>query len=240
MHELIYLSQSKLRQFMKTPGPLVVKQAIGEFRAPFVSGQISIEGYDEKWTAAYRRLSQVKKSMETSDRAPRWYEDDQVEPGEWVEFESSMVYAVIQNQGQSLLFFTQAICANRDTGLLLYGSPNNLLSNEPTTPASMDVLDSTVDSLARFIRGLIRTQESDLIGASGEWLHNGAIAILDQMRGPLIASAYVEGWARVITMSDSPGERIEDTEHRLDGQYSQNLPERILIASPLYVQYSTR
>jgi hypothetical protein len=95
MRELVYLSQRKLAQFRST-------QRSGGFwrrittigaKAPMGMGEVSFTLADAK--SASPDLERVLKQVQLS---AKWYEDEDVSPGEWVQFEALMNFAVIESK----------------------------------------------------------------------------------------------------------------------------------------------
>jgi hypothetical protein len=230
VEELIYLSGTKLQQFSSAkPGRFRLKEVSGELRIPFASGRVSVDGTRDHITAKVRRLEEVKRAMEASQRVPLWFQDDQAEPGDWVEFEFQARYAVIEAGAKRLFFLKQDVGAR---GLmLLYGSPRNLLGHKPSSINPSGWLDSTAASLRILFEAL--TAELDpSTPANPQWHTAGVRSVLSILDQPLTAQAYVEGWARLIGRVD------------IDRKYSKGDPlkndDNVLIASPLYIRHADR
>lgn len=130
MRELIYVSQAKLRQLVPDlPGGAGrLRDVEGEVKTPlggFKVGKAAGEGGPG--------LARVVAALEASPRAPRWFADPEVRPGNWVHFEAPLSYAVTG----SVTFFLDNTTPSAvyPTGgrlrLLLHGSEEHLVGVPP-------------------------------------------------------------------------------------------------------------
>lgn len=207
---------------MSDPGRLEIQAATLNLTLPGAHTTLNVARKGTGQTDAYQRLETVKRALDSSSRSPRWFEDEDVRAGDWVQFDVPVTYAVIDSGAGRQLFFAQTRNPVRPLTLLLYGSELNLLASDLPEHRA-DALASTVDNLSTVIRGLADSPESSLIGACDGWLRRGVLEVLNRLDGPLVAGAHVEGWARAVTTVplDAP-------------------PAQVLIATPLYVRYAGR
>lgn len=130
MRELIYVSQAKLRQLMPDlPGRSGrLRDMEGEVKTPLGGFKV---GKAVRETGP--GLARVVAALEASPRAPKWFADPEVRPGNWVHFEAPLSYAVTG----SVTFFldSAASSAAYPTGgrlrLLLHGSQEHLVGAPP-------------------------------------------------------------------------------------------------------------
>lgn len=218
MDELIYLSPGKLAQFSRTKGSRFgIKEITGRLPTPIGSAELTVTGATDDLRATIRRLNEVKRALEQSGRAPRWFEDDGVEPGDWIEFEFTARYGEIAESEQTLFFVVQSECSA--VRLVLYGSPHNRVGR----PAGADAgfWGSEIGYLTSFLDLLAAADRRAASFTDSDHVRRGLETVLAELSRPFVASAYVEGWARaVVTVGTEPS--------------------RTIIATPLYVRHFAR
>jgi hypothetical protein len=120
MRELVYLSEGKLREFRQERRRGFRVREIG---VPGV-GQVGIE------QPADSHLDDV---IDHLGGIARWYEEDGLTPGEWVQFETAMSYVVLEFEDLwPILLFAEA---PGDRRLVLHGSPEHLIG-APAPPTT--------------------------------------------------------------------------------------------------------
>ncbi|MFL6120910.1 SAVMC3_10250 family protein, partial [Actinophytocola sp.] len=120
MRELIYLSERKLAEFRPQRRRWFRVREIG---VPGV-GQVGIE------QPADSHLDEV---IDHLSGIARWYQEDGLGPGEWVQFETAMSYLVLELEDlPPILVFAEAPGGRR---LILHGSPEHLIG-APAPPAA--------------------------------------------------------------------------------------------------------
>lgn len=130
MRELIYVSQAKLRQLVPDlPGRSGrLRDVEGEVKTPLGGFKV---GKAARETGP--GLARVVAALEASPRAPKWFADPEVRPGQWVHFEAPLSYAVTG----SVTFFLDSTTPSTayPTGgrlrLLLHGSEEHLVGAPP-------------------------------------------------------------------------------------------------------------
>lgn len=124
MRELIYLSERKLREFRQERRRGFRVREIG---VPGV-GQVGIEQHDDS------HLDEVADHLAG---IARWYEEDGLAAGEWVHFEATMSFLVLEGASEVLLFAD----GPGSRRLFLHGAPGHLVGTPtpPTTPLRASV-----------------------------------------------------------------------------------------------------
>jgi hypothetical protein len=110
MRELVYLSDAKLRQFRPERGRRLRVREIGLSGV----GQIGVEPpADAHFDEVVDHISGIA----------RWYAEDGLATGDWVQFESPMGYTVTGDDRVPILIFAEP---PGDRRLVLHGSPHHL------------------------------------------------------------------------------------------------------------------
>lgn len=139
MRELVYLSESKLAQFL--PGPRGGWHVKGSVTTPV--GSVDVDPVRGPDAERARRLERV---IEQVARDARWYTDDGLWPGQWIQFEAPLNYGVLDDKyfGQMVVFLDSGSPApNYPAGgtvrLLLHGSGSNLAGAPRSVPVADQV-----------------------------------------------------------------------------------------------------
>lgn len=126
MRELVYLSESKLAQFL--PDPRTGWRVKGSVTTPV--GSLDVDPVRDPESARGRRLEQV---IEQVARDARWFAEDGLRPGRWVQFDAPLNYSLLDQRyfGGMLVFLDSGRPApGYPTGgavrLLLHGSARHL------------------------------------------------------------------------------------------------------------------
>jgi hypothetical protein len=118
MRELVYLSERKLSEFRPESrrGFRVRELGVPGF------GQVGIEQQGD---------SHLDDVIDHLGGIARWFEEDGLSPGEWVQFEATMSYLVLEPpRASAVLLFADEPGGRR---LLLHGSPDHLVGTPPGT-----------------------------------------------------------------------------------------------------------
>ena len=181
MRELLYLSDAKLRQFHSERGPRLRVREIG---VPGI-GQVGVD------QPAGAHLDAV---VDHLSGIARWYTEDGLATGDWVQFETSLGYTVAGTDRVPVLLFAEP---PGDRRLVLHGSPHHLVGGAlPDVPRP----DMFLSHGAMFARAVSRLLVREAGGPDG--LH----ALLDEV-GDAFADDVLtpmSGYARV-TMTTHPG-----------------------------------
>lgn len=192
MRELVYLSESKLTQFLSAPrGGWRVK---GSVTTPV--GSLDVDPVREPDTERARRLERV---IEHVARSARWFAEDGLRPGQWVQFDAPLNYSVLDERyfHRMLVFLDSGRPApGYPTGgsvrLLLHGSARHLAGTPSSVQVAGSVEDTTGDggqSSGGYVH-LARNVEL-LIGAmtSAETTTDGLGGLEDTPFGPTLQAA---------------------------------------------------
>ncbi|WP_158894822.1 SAVMC3_10250 family protein [Amycolatopsis anabasis] len=246
MRELVYLSDRKLRQFLGDRRRRWWQRTgvEGELKIPFL-GQLKLTRAAED--AERPELDEVIAQIEESTRAARWYADETVRPGQWVQFEAPLNYSAMgRKYFHSAVLFLDS--GQQDVRLLLHGSPEHLLIGRDRRVAVDSELDKFAEGLNSpsyeyfwyYVAGgryglTFHTDPRDAIRAvwaeGPQGFSKGDIQsalrltvdLLDERFSPVTA-AWMAGYARVTastTLLRQPGTD----------------PARLVVATPLYVEY---
>jgi hypothetical protein len=93
MRELIYLSENKLQRFQTERSAGLwrrVRQV--EVKAPLGTG-VNV-GLSDPIAKSHPDLAKVLKHIDRSDSPASWFEEEGLEPGEWVKFEARLNYVI--------------------------------------------------------------------------------------------------------------------------------------------------
>jgi len=182
MRELIYLSERKLREFRRERRRGFRVREIG---VPGV-GQVGIE------QPADGHLDDV---IDHLSGIARWYQEDGLKPGEWVQFDTPMSYLVLEFEDQPpVLLFAEA---PGDRRLILHGSPEHLIgAPDPPTTMMPWLGMSRGPTLQRLLLAIAK--RSGLPRRIGELLDHAGDPFDPELAAPMT------GYAR-ITYSDNFG-----------------------------------
>uniref|UniRef100_A0AAU3IA52 SAVMC3_10250 family protein n=1 Tax=Streptomyces sp. NBC_01393 TaxID=2903851 RepID=A0AAU3IA52_9ACTN len=217
---MIYLSDRKLAQFL--PG---LRRA---WPRPRISFSTPFGGLDvDTATVANSdptggQLARVVKHIE---EAASWYAEEDVRPGQWVTFEATMNYVLLNTADTKMVVFVDVPPSQQDTRLLLHGSAQHLIGTS-TLPAAAEMQDPLVQraleggasapgalTAALFDRDVVEEQRPSLSTALRQMLASAEARTHPEMAAPM------RGYARVTT-----------------GFRRGNHPG-LLVASPLYVEF---
>ena len=180
MRELIYLSDAKLRQFHPERGPRLRVREIG---VPGI-GQVGID------QPAGAHLDAV---VEHLSGIARWYTEDDLATGDWVQFETALGYTVTGTDRLPVLLFAEPPGEPR---LVLHGSPHHLVGGALPDVPRPELFASHGPMFARAVSRLL-AQERDGRDGIRALLDDVAEAFAPDLLTP------VNGYARVTMTSDS-------------------------------------
>jgi len=214
-------------------------QAEGEIKIPGIGGfKLGPKAGDP---SVLPDLGKVIAELEGSDRAPKWFTDDTVQPGQWVHFEAPLSYITIHR----VVTFLDPPHPRLDypyrTGrrLMLYGSAGHLIG-ESTVQVSQEqakAVDTNNGSHFNSLRQVLFALDA-LYGAQEDgvgdpntfkraavppdifWMHlDLSLHMLDQYIQADATAAWMAGYARTTALLPN-----------IEGS-------TILLATPLYVEY---
>lgn len=233
MRELIFLSQGKLSQFQHdTPGWWRQIQELG-LRAPFNLGEIRF-AHSNQMASRRPSLARVLRHINNSTRPPKWFTDEGLQPGDWIQFEAPLNYKYFEKgkglgrqirQKYSAILFWDVQLADTTCSparLLLHGSPENLVDRV------------FIENAQRPIGGKIGpSSPPGILSLLGEPRMLGHILGMLSESMPAETASWMSGYARVTMNAQVPRDPSED--------HFKNpcIVSRVVVASPLYVEYVT-
>ncbi|MEU5080896.1 hypothetical protein HB370_34785 [Streptomyces sp. DSM 40868] len=238
LREFVYVSDSKLRQFLPKPSRLSMPAAI-RLNTP-VGGVDLEQGPPDSERGRLRRLEKVDRHL--NDRA-EWFGDPAVRPGGWVWFEAPLRCVTLRGEYQHMVLFADPAPGEdeeygRQTGcrLLMHGSARHLLGYAPVSVEGPQLMDieggssigwSFLTSVGHVVRTLSLGSGPAAVDAPvpSTELHGAGVrelmAALDTRHAQAGGAALMQGYARVTTVLPA-----SDTAARL------------VVASPLTVEYA--
>jgi hypothetical protein len=243
VRELVYLSDSKLEQFLPElrsfwPRPKV------NIKSPIL--EIGMEPTDD---AEKKRLKHLARVLAEIERSARWFTEPDITTGQWVHFEAPVNYLTVNIDHQDVVFFADRGTASKDypTGgavrLLLHCSAKHLITGRAPVRVSRpagelvevyDIHESasrggwfTIDTVEHLLQKLryypqpADTRRAELLERTPRL--PGAISrLLRAIDGRVFpeTAAWMAGYARI-------------SANLTDGD------KRYVVASPLYVEYAT-
>jgi hypothetical protein len=210
MRELVYLSQSKLQQFRKPASKKDglsggVKVTSGLTGLPTVESELA---YDPARAAAgaTANLDEAEKFIR-STYPVRWWTEEQT-PGEWIQFETLLIFGVLEARGgrAALLFWGRDQAGDAGSPqLLLHGSAQHLLPGSGETAPVSYISPSYVGGLFTLF------EELDAGADLGTDLGHGSIdRVIRRLRGlaPDFTASWMSGMARTSFEMTIGGRRI--------------------------------
>jgi hypothetical protein len=224
MRELIYLSERKLQQFQDDSSRGSMLRRIQQFGAkgPAGLGELSVS-LSPDTAKKHATLTQAINHIDYCDRPARWYEDDGLQPGDWLHFEARLSYSVVTIAGtEGPLLFREPQSADRRVGLLLHGSEQHLVCAAPPE-VGHDLWYSWAYPFQRFMRSIKEDEEGVETRGLGRSL-SLPLRRLAIQGGEEFASRMA-GYARISAI--------------IYVERGQSATQSCVIASPLYVEYTS-
>jgi hypothetical protein len=181
MRELVYLSGAKLRQFPPERGARFRIREIGLTGVGHIGVEPPVDG----------RFDEV---VDHLAGIARWYTDDGLAPGDWVQFETSLGYTVTGAEQIPVLLFAEP---PGDRRLVMHGSPHHLVGEALPDVPRPPLFSSHGAMFARALSLLLRP-DADGRTRLHALLDEVGDAFADDVRMPM------NGYARV-TRTDYPG-----------------------------------
>lgn len=235
MRELIYVSEAKLEQLVPAlPGrPGRLRDVDAEVKTPLGGVKIGRAAQPPEPS-----LAAAVAALESSSRAPKWFADPAVRPGQWVHFEAPLSYGV--TSGGEMVFFVDPnrpgsdYPTGRNLRLLLHGTASHLLGYPkvsvrwPNSNWSVENLHGFLRELRERGRQLDDNTAFDTGPSTGRTRSNlGERSAVMELSGLLRTentAAWMAGYARVTAVFP-------------DTQTEKELAVTVLTATPLYVEY---
>lgn len=231
MRELVYLSQSKLQQFAAGRPPRWGSrtEVEAELKVPGVGGLKVRSKDDDRNRASGAELDTIITALESTDRASRWFADD-VQPGQWIQFEAPLSYTTTS---MAVIFLdldrpTAAYPTGGTIRLMLHGSRVHLLGDSSRLVTIAELGRASGMSVSSIHSLLHHLTDEALLDVTAQWRDKpvrlssliGIINALDAQLELPHTAAWMAGHARVTAVPLAS-------------------PVRIVVATPLYVQYVT-
>ncbi|MDQ0378457.1 SAVMC3_10250 family protein [Amycolatopsis thermophila] len=198
MRELIYVSTAKLRQLVPDlpKRPRGLRDVEAEVTTPVGGVKVG-----KAARPAEPGLAAAVAGLEASPRAPKWFAEPGLRPGQWVHFEAPMAYGEI---GGSVVFLDvdEAVDGYPTGGrlrLLLHGSRDHLVGALPGAERDMDPGHHSL--WVRFVQILMELDEPDRAEAAEHprflaRMVDSLDALADRLQ-PRFTAAWAAGYARI-------------------------------------------
>ncbi|MFJ1874183.1 SAVMC3_10250 family protein [Streptomyces chartreusis] len=236
MREIVYLSDSKLRQFVPEPRRAARMSAL-RLTTPLGGVDMDTPAVDSE-QSQLRHLREVHKHVAL---LADWYTDPQLRPGQWVQFEAPLRCVTFSDTHQDLVLFVEPSREGGTDGrcrLLMHGSVRHLrgwnaMPVEGVAPDAMNSASSLgsafIARAGQVVDALIRhrdTMTTDQISRPTAARLQGQdvqelLHALDDTDDSIDTSAVMTGYARVTGL-------IPRT----------HATSRCVVASPLIVEYT--
>jgi hypothetical protein len=242
VQEFIYISKEKVGRF-GADRPRRIKSLSAGMGVPAAQANMSVTADDhddrEKLHASLRRASR------SASRAARWYQDEDVMPGDWIKFSGDFGYSILDSASFRLFLMTQtAATLHGNIALLLFGNPGNAQVGKPPPAVNVSELDSYVANLITFARDLIDDETPEPTEPRSE-RDRSAVQLFARIAAAHHGTEHVEGLAKTTDIINStPIIMVPDRGAEEDPDYLPEAglprPSRLVIASPLYVASAAR
>jgi hypothetical protein len=214
MRELIYLSERKIQQF--TIGqPWWRRMKLERIKIPMV-GEIAFSHKGNLARATNAEVDRILAQLDKSSRATKWFDDPEVRPGDWVQFELPLTYVILTDNNDLPNMVVFHSWPGKHVGtFLLHGSIDSLVGNGAKgtvfTPVSSS--GSGVPAIRILMAKLAQVAErqdlQDKLTESNDPLQNSLTRLIGgldtifetgrqmDLSGELIHSAWMAGCARI-------------------------------------------
>lgn len=241
MREIVYLSESKLRQFV--PEPRRVPRT-GALRVTTPLGGIDMDApAADVERGQLRHLRDVCRHVEL---VADWYAEPDLRPGQWVQFEAPLRCVTLSGAHQDLVLFvdsagrrgTDAV-ADGGCRLLMHGSARHLRG---WNPMSVDGPALEVENSASSLGTAFVTRAGKVVGALTR--HRDPLSV-EQTPARTAESLHARGVQDLLDALDDEDNSIDMSAEmtgyaRVTGLLpSTRAGSRCVVASPLVVEYAT-
>jgi hypothetical protein len=150
----------------------------------------------------------LRRAIRAASRAARWYEDEDVMPGDWIRFSGDFGYSILDSASFRLFLMTQtAATLHWETALLLFGNPGNAQVGKPPAPVNVSELDSYVANLITFARDLLDAEETEAATAGSSEHNRSATQLFARIAAARHGTEHVEGLAKATEVIEGTGVR---------------------------------
>nr|WP_281400894.1 SAVMC3_10250 family protein [Amycolatopsis umgeniensis] len=235
---MIYVSEAKLQQllpYLSGWAGKVFRDMDAEVKTPLGGVKIGKSAKPPKPS-----LAAAISTLESSSRAPKWFADPAVRPGQWVHFEAPLSYGVTRDGASVFFIDPNESSDDYPTGgslrLLLHGTANHLLGSpdkhlyevKSNSRWSVDTLFGLVHEQRETGHQLDDRAAFDTGGPTENHRSNRdelrAVTSLANSLATDYTAAWMAGYARITAVF--PGRRPDD-----------DRTATVLAATPLYVEY---
>ncbi|MCX4825571.1 SAVMC3_10250 family protein [Streptomyces sp. NBC_01142] len=250
LREFIYLSDSKLGQFVPKPHRFARP---GALRVTTPLGGLDVE--PPAADSDHARLRHLRRVVKHLDRAARWFTEPDLRPGQWVRFEAPLRCVTLKGEYQHMVLFADPFADDepgydREAGfrLLMHGSIRHLIGHTPQSVEGPDLEsfgggasygETFVTDAGHVVRALAverdptadESPDGVLPHAPAFTASEGVRALLSALHagpGPMRTAAWMRGYARV-SAQFAPGAAASGAGFRRSP---------CLVASPLSVEYA--
>lgn len=257
MREFVYLSDTKLRQFISEPRRFSPRATV-KFITPF--GGVDLEPGPDPVRSRLQHLKQVIRQVE---RTARWFTEPGLFAGEWVQFEAPLNHLVLDGGFRDMLLFVDPpvpVDGYPSAGrvrLLMHGSARHLLLLHQPGPGEESRAPEDVTELPPSSESGYGASYTRLVARDGGALppvpglrpapHDPAVAGQLPADGatatPVTAAQSMALGTQVLLAAIDPRLSPETAVWmrgyaRMTADLSQPGGSRCVVASPLYVEYA--
>ena len=252
VRDFLYLSDQKLRA-LDIQGSRILRGTLGvrgEVRVPFLSMTVEPTNKTSESSSDSRdrlQIARLRKAIDDINARSLWYSDPEARAGCWIYFELPMNYCLLQSKyfQSSVVFADHAeLLPDPSTRVLLHGSRRYLLDQPQTievsdeverlkrAPSGTEFVYALADNVADVVHTIsgasdpLATEPADSAPtARTESLAAGIARILRVLDRKFVSgtAATLAGLARVTASVDAEG--------------ALGNAERLVMATPLYVEY---
>ncbi|MEV4311185.1 SAVMC3_10250 family protein [Actinocrispum sp. NPDC049592] len=127
MRELVYLSERKLLEEFALGRRWSRRIKFeGSLKIPII-GELKFASEPDVPRATSRDIDRVLKKLDKMGRYAKWFQDDSLSPGEWVNFEAPLAYDILTFEGLAPIVVFHAWPGQDGGTFLLHGSPQSLV-----------------------------------------------------------------------------------------------------------------
>ncbi|MFF0556667.1 SAVMC3_10250 family protein [Streptomyces sp. NPDC004266] len=231
MRQVVYLSKSKLQQFPWGKKSRLSLQGVSAevSVASIATLSATVGSVDAADGTPETALKDAKKVLKHLKKIALPYENPEASDGSWIQFDTRLAQTLVWVDDLRMLFFGPHAQSTDEVALLLYGNPSNL-TTPPGVRAGVEVqdLDSAHSSLIAMIQA-VAAEDNETLLAGMTGFREGAIKMAERVEQQSLSFPRLSGYAQVVATFDCTNRILLDM--------GSSCPSRLIVASPLIVEY---